>query len=97
MTSAEREFWRSSTCTVWVGYGVTGTLVFSGYDRAHLDGYEYYVSVEPVDFPALRSVLGVAADADVLEAVCGAAEQIMAVGERSWLQSAGIPGELRVW
>ena len=94
---AEREFWRSPTCTVSVGYGVTGALVFSGYDRAHLDGYEYHVSVEPDAFAVLRAALGVAADADVVDAVCAAADTIMAVGERSWLQSRGIPGELQTW
>jgi hypothetical protein len=97
MTAAQREFWRSGTCTVWVGYGLTGALVFDGYDRAHLDGYEYHVSVEPTDFPVLRSVLGAAGDADVVDAVCAAAEEIMAVGERRWLQTAGIPCELQVW
>ncbi|MGB5113437.1 MAG: hypothetical protein WBO08_18180 [Mycobacterium sp.] len=30
-------------------------------------------------------------------AVWAAAEWIMAVGERSWLQSAGIPCELHLW
>jgi hypothetical protein len=94
---ADRVFWRSATCTVRVGHGPGGALVFTGDDRAHLDGYEYRVSVEPDAFAALRSALGVAADADIAEAVCAAVEEIMAVGERSWLQSRGIPCELHVW
>lgn len=97
MTSAEREFWRSATCTVWVSYGSAGALVFAGYDRAYLDGYEYHVSVDPEDLPALRAALGVDPDADLLDAVCGAAEEIMAVGERSWLQSRGVRCDLQSW
>ena len=36
-------------------------------------------------------------DADLLDAVCAAADTIMAVGERSWLQSHGVPCALQVW
>jgi len=97
VTSAEREFWRSATCTVWVSLGPTGAVVFAGFDRAYLDGYEYHVSVEPEDLPALRAALGVGPDADLLDAVCAAADTIMAVGERSWLQSHGVPCALQVW
>lgn len=71
--------------------------MFSGYDRAHLDGYEYHVSVEQVDFAALRSALGVGANAELLDAVCAAADTIMAVGERGWLQSHGVPCEVQTW
>lgn len=97
VTSAEREFWRSATCTVRLTYGPTGALVFAGYDRAYLDGYEYEVSVGPEDFPALRTALGAGPDADLLDAVCAAAHEIMAVGERRWLQSHGVPCELQTW
>lgn len=93
----EREFWRSATCTVWVSRGLTGALVFAGYDSAYLDGYEYHVSVDAEDFPALRAALGVTEQVDVLDAVCAAADTIMAVGERRWLQSHGVPCELQTW
>lgn len=94
---AEREFWRSATCTVWVGLAADGVLRFSGYDRAHLDGYEYILSVPAAAFPALRVALGVPADADLLDAVCAAADMIMAAGERSWLQAHGIAADLQTW
>ena len=97
MTSEVRVFWRSPTCTLWVSHGADGILRFSGYDRAHLDGYQYTVSVQPFSFPALRRALGVDAAADLVDAVCGAVEQIMAVGERSWLQGHGIPADLQTW
>ena len=95
MTSAERVFWRSPTCTVWVRYGPDGTLVFHGEDRAHLDGYEYEVSVRPDVFPALRSALGVGPHDDVVDAVCGAADTIMAVGEHGWLRAHGVPAAVQ--
>lgn len=93
----EREFWRSTSCTVWVTHDLNGALVFAGHDRAHLGGYEYHVSVEAVDFPVLRAALGVGPDADVMDAVCAAVADIMAVGERAWLQARGVPCELQTW
>ncbi len=95
MMSPERVFWRGAACTVWVGYDAAGALVFSGYDRAHLDGYEYSVVVAPDQFPALRRALGVAAAADVVDAVCAHVDDIMPGGERSWLDAHGIGCELR--
>jgi hypothetical protein len=90
--ASERVFWRTDTCTVWVGYDDAGALVFSGDDRQHLDGYEYVVTVAPDQFDALRSVLG-GAEADVVDLVCAHADEIMARGERTWLDDHGIePG-----
>jgi len=54
--AAERVFWRTETCTVWVGYDQAGALVFSGQDRRHLDGYTYDVTVAPEQFDTLRRV-----------------------------------------
>jgi len=97
VSAAEREFWRSATCTVRVRHERTGALVFSGYDRAHLGGYEYLVTVRPEDLPAVRAALGVGPHADMLDALCAAVEEIMAVGERSWLCSRGVPCDLQTW
>lgn len=37
MSAGQRVFWRSDTCTVWVGYDDAGRLVFGGEDREYLD------------------------------------------------------------
>ena len=43
--ATERVLWRTDGSTVWVGYDDGGALVFNGFDRAHLDGYEYTITV----------------------------------------------------
>jgi len=64
--------------------------VFSGEDRAHLDGYEYTVTVAPDQFEKLRRALGADPAVDVVDLVCNHAEDIMARGERTWLDDQGI-------
>jgi hypothetical protein len=88
--AAERVFWRTETCTVWVGYDDTGALVFSGADKQYLDGYEYTITVAPDQFDRLRRALGADADADVGDLVSARAGEIMARGERAWLDEHGI-------
>jgi hypothetical protein len=91
--ATERVFWRSQTCTVWVRYDAAGALVFSGLDRRHLDGYEYDVTVAPDQFDALRRALGADPATDVVELVCAHVGEIMARGERTWLDEHGIRSE----
>jgi hypothetical protein len=86
----ERVLWRTETCTVWVGCTEGGELVFSGWDRVYLDGYQYSITVEPDQFDKLRAALGAQPDADVVDLVCAHADEIVARGERSWLQDRGI-------
>jgi len=86
----ERVFWRTDTCTVWVGYTDGGELVFIGYDRVYLDGYEYEITVAPDQFDTLRGALGGQPGADVVDLVCAHVDVIMARGERSWLEDRGI-------
>jgi hypothetical protein len=88
--AAERVFWRTETCTVWVGYDQAGALVFSGQDRQHLDGYTYDITVAPEQFDTLRRVFGAGPAADVVELVCERVGEIMARGERTWLDEHGI-------
>jgi hypothetical protein len=88
--AAERVFWRSGSCAVWVSYGVGGALVFNGDDRQYLDGYEYSITVAPDQFDKLRRALAADGAADVLGPVCAHADEIMARGERSWLDDHGI-------
>jgi hypothetical protein len=88
--AAERVFWRSESCTVWVSYHDGGGLVFSGEDRQYLDGYEYTITVAPDQFGKLRRALAANGSADVVDLVCANAEEIMARGERSWLDDHGI-------
>jgi hypothetical protein len=64
--------------------------VFSGEDRAYLGGYEYTVTVAPDQFEKLRRVLGADPAADVVDLVCNHVEQIIARGERTWLDDQGI-------
>ncbi|HEX2402130.1 MAG TPA: hypothetical protein VHJ79_19410 [Mycobacterium sp.] len=90
MPATERAFWRTDTSTVWVGYDDDGALVFNGLDRAHLDGYEYAVTVAPDQFANLRRVLGADSGADVVDLVCAHVDEIMARGERTWLADHGI-------
>lgn len=93
MSAGQRVFWRSSTCTVWVGRegaDGSGALVFSGQDTAHLDGYEYSITVPADQFAALRRALGAGPTADVVELVCRHVDTIMARGERAWLDDHGI-------
>jgi hypothetical protein len=92
--ATERVFWRTANCTVWVGYDDAGALVFSGEDRQHLDGYEYAVTVAPDQLDALRRVFGADA-ADVVDLVCAHADEIMARGERTWLDEQGIERSFR--
>ena len=95
MSADERVFWRSDTCWVLVGYDDRGRLVFNGVDRQHLDGYEYSVTVAPDQFEKLRKVLGADPDADVVDLVCNRVDDIMARGERAWLDDRGIERSFR--
>jgi hypothetical protein len=88
--AAERVFWRTDTATVWVGYADGGELVFTGWDRVHLDGYEYQITVAADQFDKIRAALSAEPAADVLDLVCTHVEAIMARGERSWLADRGI-------
>jgi hypothetical protein len=88
--AAERVFWRSRCCTIWVSYDVGGALVFNGDDRQCLDGYEYSIAVAPDQFDKLRRALAAEGAADVVDVVCAHADEIMARGERSWLDDHGI-------
>ena len=90
MPAGERVLWRTSTCTVWVGCADGGELVINSWDRVYLDGYEYTITVEPDQFDTLRAALGAKPDADVVDLVCAHAGEIMARGERSWMQDLGI-------
>jgi hypothetical protein len=88
--SSERLFWRNATCTIWVTYDDGGALVFNGEDRQYLDGYEYAITIAPDQFDKLRRALGAGPDADVVDLVCAHVDQIMAQGERRWLDDHGI-------
>ncbi|MCT7658853.1 hypothetical protein [Mycobacterium deserti] len=90
MSAAERTFWRSDTCTVWVGRNDSGALEFTGYDRAHLDGYEYVITVAPEQFAVLRQALAATEAEDIVDLVCAHVDDIMARGERTWLTDRGI-------
>src|ERR1700754_693326 len=64
MSAAERVFLRGGACCVWLKYTEAGELEFSGQDLAAFGQpgyeYEYFITVAPDQFPALRQALGVA-------------------------------------
>lgn len=68
--------------------------MFSGEDSAYLGepglSYEYWVTVPPDQFPKVRQTLAADPGADVVDLVCSHVEEIMARGERSWLDDHGI-------
>jgi hypothetical protein len=90
MPAGERVFWRSDTCSVWVGYDEDGRLVFNGEDREYLDGYEYFITVTPDQFDKLRLAFGADTAVDVVDLVCEHVGDIMSSGERTWLDEQGI-------
>jgi hypothetical protein len=68
--ATERVFWCNDTCTVRVSYDDTGALVFYGNGSAYMGdeghNYEYWVTVPPHQFSALRRALAAGTDADFL-------------------------------
>ncbi len=75
---------------MWVGYDEAGALLFNGIDREHFDGYEYSITVAPDQFEKLRLAFRADPAADVVDLVCKHVDDIMARGERTWLDDRGI-------
>ena len=80
---------------MWVGYDDGGALVFNGDERAYLA--EPGSSLLRVrgdraahQFDALRRAVAADPAADVLDLVCAHVGEIMARGERTWLDDHGI-------
>jgi hypothetical protein len=73
-----------------------GALEFAGQDlnvRGAVSEYEYVLTVEPADLPAVAAALGGAPGDEVIGLVLAAAEMIAGTGELTWLRSLGIePG-----
>jgi hypothetical protein len=94
-------FWRSESCVVMVGYTADGSLEFHGDDVRAFGtpghGYEYFITVDAGQFAALRRALDVDDDADVLRAVVARVDDVMAVGESSWLERHGVEHRRNVW
>lgn len=94
-------FWRSDSCVVTVGYTSDGALEFHGDDVRAFGtpghGYEYFVTVHATQFAALRRALDVSDSADVLREVIAHAADVMAEGERTWLERRGVECRLDVW
>jgi hypothetical protein len=56
----------------------------------YLDGYEYAITVARDQFDKLRRALAADRAVDVVDLVCAHADEIIARGERSWLDDHGI-------
>ncbi|MDT5014998.1 MAG: hypothetical protein QOD39_1158 [Mycobacterium sp.] len=94
MPASERVFWRNATCTVWVGYNDAGALQFYGDESAYMGdaghNYEYWITVSSDQFDKLRAALDADPSAEVVDLVCIHVDEIMKLGERSWLDHHGI-------
>jgi hypothetical protein len=96
---AERVFIDRGSCCVWISMP-EGRLRLSGQDLGGFLGtseYEYFVTVEPEHFDALRSALGASPADDLIEAMCASADDIFTRGETRWLEDHGIPFDLTNW
>ena len=95
----ERVFMDRGSCRVWISMP-DGRLRLSGQDLGGFMGtseYEYFITVEPEHFEALRSALEAPPDADIVDAMCAKAEAIYTRGETTWLTDHGIPFDLTNW
>jgi len=75
---AERVFIERGTRCVWIVM-LEGSLRLSGQDLGGFMGtseYEYFITIEPEHFDALRRELGSSADADMVDAMCAKAGEI---------------------
>ena len=95
----ERVFMDRGSCCVWISMS-EGRLRLSGQDLGGAmgsDEYEYFITVEPEHFDAIRAALGAEPDADIIDTMCAHAETIFMKGETTWLESFGIPYEFSIW
>ncbi|PZS28326.1 MAG: hypothetical protein DLM58_17225 [Pseudonocardiales bacterium] len=83
--------WSSNGLYVDASVGADGSLHISGQDlRSFDDEYEYELTVAPDDVPRVIAGLGGGPGGDVVELLVGHAEDIVNVGELTWLRSLGI-------
>ena len=95
----ERTFIHRGSCHVWISLP-EGRLRLTGQDLGgHLGSteYEYFITVEPEHFDAIRTAVGAAPDADVVDTMCAHADSIYTQGETTWLDSHAIPYEFSSW
>jgi hypothetical protein len=69
-----------------------GTLVISGQDLQTFgdDEYEYALTVARDDVPKVAAALGGAPGDDVIALLVASAEDIINIGELTWLRSIGV-------
>lgn len=79
---------RGDTC-VWIEMK-DGDLRISGQTLRGSSEYEYFITVEPQHFGAIRQDLSGGADDDVIGLIKAHRERIFAQGETTWLKSLGI-------
>lgn len=89
-----KEIYNAGTLAVWAKYEDDGRLAINGQDlggHAVYEEYEYFIRVQPEDFPALVASLGGQPGDDVLELVTAKAQEVVQIGESTWLTAHGIP------
>jgi hypothetical protein len=92
-----KEFYRRDQLVVWLQYDES-TMTFYGQDLGgypNTSEYEYWLTVASED---LRQALGgTDGDQDFGDLACEHAEDIMAVGEMSWLREHGVKYKFHSW
>ncbi len=97
--SGKRVFYEHKSCSVSIAMD-EGRLRLSGQDLGGAMGsseYEYFITVEPAHFDAIRTALGAEPDADIIDTMCAHAQAIFMTGEKTWLESHDIPHEFSNW
>jgi hypothetical protein len=86
--------WRQNGLHVNVSLNDDGTLQISGQDLETFGDdeyeYEYALTVAPDDVAKITAALGGAPGDDVIALLCDDAEDIINIGELTWLRSIGV-------
>ena len=96
---SERVFMDRGTCCVWISMR-DGRLRLSGQELGGFMGtseYEYFVTIKPENFDAVREVLGEPSAADIVDVMCRHADPIYTRGQTRWLEDHGIPFGFANW
>ena len=92
---SKRVFIERHACMVWISIDERGSLLLTGQDldpgTLGVDEYEYFITVSPEHFDAIRAALDAPPDSDVIDVMCANAEKIFLTGETTWLKEHGIP------
>lgn len=92
MTDRRITIWNGNKLFVEAELKATRDLVISGQDLSGAE-YEYALSIAGADVDLVAAALGASRPTDVLELLAAHADEIVTMGESTWLKSHGIPAE----